>query len=122
MPLRKGLIAAGERPTIVETESDIEDLPSSEKAEILHGNAAGSTMIGRADLRNARLLVVAIPETFEAGQIIEQARTANPALRIVARAHSQADVEYLESRGANLAIMGEREIARRMLEQVHLSA
>ena len=113
----KGLIASGERPTIVETESDVEELPAAAQAEVLHGNAAASSMLARVDLANARLLFVAIPETFEAGQVVEQARAANPSLRIVARAHSDADVEYLEARGADLAIMGEREIARRMLEQ-----
>ena len=60
------------------------------------------------------MLIVAIPETFEAGQIVEQARKANPKLTIVARAHSDAEVEYLIARGADWTIMGEEEIARRM--------
>ena len=60
--------------------------------------------------------MVAIPNAFEAGQVVQQARTANPGLRIIARAHSDAEVEHLERLGANVVIMGEREIARGMIE------
>jgi len=61
-------------------------------------------------------LFIAIPDGFEAGQIAEQARRANPDLDIVARAHSDAQVEHLMARGANHTIMVEREVARGMLE------
>jgi CPA2 family monovalent cation:H+ antiporter-2 len=61
---------------------------------------------------------VAVPNAFEAGQVIEQARGADPILRIVARAHFDAEVDYLKGLGANVIIMGEREIARAMLESV----
>ncbi|MGS1017693.1 YbaL family putative K(+) efflux transporter [Allosphingosinicella humi] len=113
----RGLIDAGERPTIVEVESDVDNLPVAEKADVLLGNAASPALLARTDLVNARMLLVAIPETFEAGQIVEQARAINPGLRIIARAHSEAEVDYLEARGADVAIMGEREIAKRMIEQ-----
>jgi CPA2 family monovalent cation:H+ antiporter-2 len=113
----RGLIEAGERPTIVEVESDADDLPAAETADILLGNAASPALLARTDLVNARMLLVAIRETFEAGQIVEQARAINPALRIIARAHSDAEIEYLQARGADLAIMGEQEIAKRMIEQ-----
>ena len=62
------------------------------------------------------LLFVAIPEAFEAGQIVQQARRANPGLPIVARAHFDAEVEHLLSLGASKVIMGEREIALAMLD------
>jgi CPA2 family monovalent cation:H+ antiporter-2 len=41
----------------------------------------------------------------------------NPKIEIVARAHSDAEVEYLQRCGADLIIMGENEIARRMAER-----
>ena len=113
----RGLIEAGERPTIVEAESDVENLPGAEKADVILGNAASPALLAKTDLKNARLLFVAIPETFEAGQIVEQARAINPSFRIIARAHSDAEVDYLQARGADLAIMGERELAKRMIEQ-----
>jgi monovalent cation:H+ antiporter-2, CPA2 family len=36
----------------------------------------------------------------------------------VARAHSNDEVDYLMKLGANIVIMGEREIARGMIEHV----
>jgi CPA2 family monovalent cation:H+ antiporter-2 len=62
-------------------------------------------------------MFVAIPQAFEAGQIVAQARAANAALNIIARAHSDAEVENLKKHGASLIIMGEREIAQGMLNE-----
>ncbi len=58
-----------------------------------------------------------IPEPFEAGQAVQQARSANPSLDILARAHSNAAVDHLSKLGANLVVLGEAEIADRMLER-----
>ena len=37
---------------------------------------------------------------------------------MIARAHTDHDVDYLLARGADAAIMGEREIARSMVDSV----
>jgi CPA2 family monovalent cation:H+ antiporter-2 len=79
--------------------------------ETIVGNAARSDVLKSANLGGARYLLIAIPEAFEAGQIVQQARAANPGIKIIARAHSDAEVEHLRSLGADLIIMGEREIA-----------
>ena len=84
--------------------------------EVLEGNAARAGVLDAANLPAARWLFVAIPNAFEAGQAVEQAREANPSLEIIARAHSDAEIDYLRQHGANLIIMGEREIARGMIE------
>ncbi|WP_065752064.1 YbaL family putative K(+) efflux transporter [Bradyrhizobium paxllaeri] len=79
--------------------------------ETIVGNAARSDVLKSANLEGARYLLIAIPEAFEAGQIVQQARGANPGIQIIARAHSDAEVDHLRSLGADLIIMGEREIA-----------
>jgi len=83
--------------------------------EALQGNGAAPEVLAAANLAAARSLLIAIPDGFEAGQIVEQGRVANPRIEIVARAHS--DVAHLERYGADLIIMGEHEIARRMAER-----
>lgn len=80
------------------------------------GNAAGPDVLNSANASGARNLVIAIPEAFEAGQIVKQARAVNPLIQIVARAHSDAEVEHLTRLGADIVIMGEREIARAMTD------
>ena len=84
--------------------------------EHIRGNAAKDDVLAAANLQGARLLFVAIPEAFEAGQIVQQARRANPNLPIVARAHFDAEVDHLLSHGASKVVMGEREIALAMLD------
>jgi CPA2 family monovalent cation:H+ antiporter-2 len=86
--------------------------------ESVVGNAARPDILGASNLSGAHSLVIAIPDAFEAGQIVQQARVANPRIQIIARAHSDAEVEHLTGLGANIAIMGEREIARGMIERL----
>ncbi|MGH7004234.1 MAG: YbaL family putative K(+) efflux transporter, partial [Alphaproteobacteria bacterium] len=83
--------------------------------EALCGNAVSADLIQASNLSGAKLLFVAIPNAFEAGQIVQQARLLKPSLRILARAHLDAEVEHLRSLGADVIIMGEREIAEAMV-------
>ena len=86
----------------------------------LSGNAADPEVIKAANLGAARCLFVAIPDAFEGGQVVQQARDINPALTIIARAHSDAEIEHLKKHGATLVIMGEHEIAKAMVSQLAL--
>ena len=90
--------------------------------EAIVGNAAAEGLLDAAGIERARLLFVAIPEAFEAGQIVSRARAAKADLVIVARAHGDEEVEHLRQHGANVVIMGEREIARGMLEHAFPAA
>jgi monovalent cation:H+ antiporter-2, CPA2 family len=84
--------------------------------EVVSANGALSRVLEAANLKGARWLFVAIPDAFEAGQIVNQAREQNAELPIIARAHSDAEVDHLTAHGATHTIMGEREIALGMLE------
>lgn len=115
-----GLRAAG-RPLLVFEDLEAPCLAAREAGiDAVLGNAADPELLALANLGAARRLFVTVPEAFEAGQIVEQARAANPAIEIVARAHSDAAVVHLEKLGADRVIMSEREIAHRMLESVAL--
>ena len=100
-----------ERPAIAESLRDA-------GIEVIVGNAAQPAMLEAANVAGARFLISAIPNPFESGNLIERAREANPALDIIARAHSDAEVDYLTKLGANKIIMGEREIARGISEHI----
>jgi CPA2 family monovalent cation:H+ antiporter-2 len=86
--------------------------------EAIAGNAADPEVIAAANLSAASCLLVAIPDAFEGGQVVEQARALNPKLRIIARAHSEAEILHLKKHGASVAILGEHEIARAMVKLV----
>ena len=100
---------------VIEERSEVAETARADGIDVIVGNGAAVPVLAAANLPAAMRLFVAIPEAFPAGQIVEQARAANPGLDIVARAHSDAEVDHLTQHGANLTIMGEREIAQAML-------
>jgi CPA2 family monovalent cation:H+ antiporter-2 len=89
-----------------------------ENIETIVGNAANGDVLAAANLAGARQLILAIPNAFEAGQIVVKARAANPVISILARAHSDAEVQHLQDLGADAVIMGEREIARGIVAHI----
>ncbi|MER9409115.1 YbaL family putative K(+) efflux transporter [Mesorhizobium sp. M0589] len=86
--------------------------------EIVSGNAASAGVFAAANPQGAKRLILAIPNAFEAGQVVLRARAANPGINVIARAHSDAEVEHLKGLGADTVIMGEREIARGIVQEV----
>ena len=86
--------------------------------EALAGNAADSEVLQAANLSAARCLLVAIPDAFEGGQVVQQARAVNSALPIIARAHFEEEIVHLKRHGANIVVMGEHEIAKSMLVNI----
>lgn len=103
---------------VIEDGEDRLRLLRDKAIETVAGNAADGRVLALAGLERAKALLVAIPEGFEAGQVVEQARRINASLLIVARAHSDEEVEHLLRHGANRVIMGEREIALGMLKML----
>ncbi len=87
-----------------------------EEIEVIVGNAARADILAAANITGAYRLIIAIPNTFEAGQIVVKAKAANPGVTVIARAHSDAEVQHLIDLGADRVIMGEREIARGIVE------
>ncbi|MFL9923584.1 YbaL family putative K(+) efflux transporter [Herbaspirillum lusitanum] len=118
----EGLRAQGRPFVVVEGQIETVEELRAQGVFALYGNAASVDILQAAHIARARWLLVAIPEAFEAGQLIEHARAANPSIQIVARAHSDAEIEHLEKHGAGHVIMGEREIARGMLATLNVQA
>ncbi|MHC2299113.1 YbaL family putative K(+) efflux transporter [Rhizobium mongolense] len=106
---------------IEDSEKRIEEL-AAQGVETVLGNAGAREVLDLANLPGARSLVIAIPNAFEACRVAEYGRSVNPSILIVARAHSDAEVDELKRYGADTVIMGEREIAMGMVDrlaQVH---
>ncbi len=89
---------------------------------VVLGNAASTHVLELANVAQARWLMIAIPNSLEAGQIAIHGRQANADLDIIARAHFDDEVDYLQTHEADLVVMGEREIARVMFERLGLQA
>jgi CPA2 family monovalent cation:H+ antiporter-2 len=78
--------------------------------------ASAPAALRAANIAKARAIIIAIPEVFEAGQIVQQARAANSGLTIIARGHTDAEVEHLEGCGATAVVLGAEEIAFAMTD------
>ncbi|WP_340265456.1 YbaL family putative K(+) efflux transporter [Sphingobium mellinum] len=98
-------------------EDDADRAGEAEAAGLLvvRGNALEDRYLLAAGINEARRLVIAVPEGFEGGAIHEHARRLNPDLQVIARAHSDAEVAHLEELGVPHVVMGERELAAKML-------
>ena len=114
----KALLEAKIPFLVIESDQDAAAKLRQQDIPTITGNAADPEVVRAANLGWACCLLVAIPDAFEGGQTVMQARAANSDLLIIARAHSNEQVAHLKKHGATTVIMGEFEIARAMIEDV----
>lgn len=113
--LGEKLIAQGIPLVVIETSRILVDELRERGIRAVLGNAANDDIMELAHLDCARWLLLTIPNGYEAGEIVASAREKCPNLDIIARAHFDDEVAYINDRGANEVVMGEREIAKTML-------
>ncbi|EDA1000494.1 Kef family K(+) transporter [Salmonella enterica subsp. enterica] len=114
--LGEKLLATGIPLVVIETSRTRVDELRERGIRAVLGNAANEEIMNLAHLDCARWLLLTIPNGYEAGEIVASAREKSPDIEIIARAHYDDEVKYITERGANQVVMGEREIARAMLE------
>jgi CPA2 family monovalent cation:H+ antiporter-2 len=106
----------GEQPfVIIEDQQDIAQRALQDGHKVVQGSALDTRTLEAAGIEQAGRLLIAIPEGFEGGAIVERVNTLNPNLAVIARAHSDAEIAHLEQLGVPYVVTGEREISARML-------
>jgi len=80
----------------------------------LLGSGDNRTLLDQARLRQARVLVIAIPDALSTRHIVDYALQVNPDLHIVARTHTRRERAFLVERGVSEAVIGELELALEM--------
>jgi CPA2 family monovalent cation:H+ antiporter-2 len=114
----KDIAETGTPILVVETDTERAAAARADGIEVIVGNAADGDVLAALNLAGAKWLFIAIAEAFEAGSVVAEARKANPDLPIIVRAHYDAEVHHLRNQGATAVVMGEREIARSMVDTV----
>jgi CPA2 family monovalent cation:H+ antiporter-2 len=115
-----GALLESRTPFLVVEDSEGRGIAARAKGiEVIPGNAAAGGVLTLANVAGASTVVIAIPNAFEAGQATEQARKLNPKALIVARAHSDDEEAHLKSLGADVVIIGEREIGLGMVDVIN---
>ena len=112
-----GLQQAGRELVVIE--QDPHRLESLRQADIPHvnGNVADDEVLCRAAITDASWLLVAIPNSFEAGEAIAQSQAHQPDDQGDRPCPQRRRGELPHQAGADKVIMGEREIALGMLAQ-----
>lgn len=99
---------------VVETDQRIVERLVAQGVPAVLGDLADAEAAVAVALDRARALAFAIPDSFQLRHALEFVRQFNPTLEIVARAHSESDVQLFEQIGVGRVVMGERELATQM--------
>jgi len=84
----------------------------------VRGNVASEPVMLEAAPERAKMAIFAMPQALEAGEAIERMKKINPAITVLARAHSDREVRHLLEHGADGAVLAERELAFSLAEMV----
>jgi CPA2 family monovalent cation:H+ antiporter-2 len=118
----QALVERGLPVVVIEQNRDLVEKLRAQGVQAIAGDASDAVELAQAGIGRARMLVIAIPDAFQARQMIEAARTLNPAVDTVVRTHSEEEAELLRRENAGKVFMGEHELAvgmtRHVLERV----
>lgn len=84
-------------------------------APLIYGDAGTPSVLDHARVVDAHTLVVAIPDALAARQAVIYARSRNPRIEIVARAHSEAEESDLRRLGVARVVLAEREVGNELI-------
>ncbi|WP_431273156.1 YbaL family putative K(+) efflux transporter [Variovorax ureilyticus] len=82
------------------------------------GDAADPGVLIQAHIARARVLVVATADAINVRQMIETARTLNPAIETVIRSHNEDEARLLAQEVSATVFLGEHELAQAMVRAV----
>ncbi|MCW7538765.1 Kef family K(+) transporter [Aquabacterium sp. A7-Y] len=116
--IARRLRESGHPLVVIEDRLEVVRELRSQGYEVLCGNGARPALLEQAGIARASRLVVAIPNAFEAAEVVHSARQAHAGLRVVARAHSDSGARHLHEHGADRVILAEAQLAQEMAEWV----
>jgi CPA2 family monovalent cation:H+ antiporter-2 len=107
----EALVARGVPMVVVEQNRDgVEDL-RAKQIHAVSGDAADPAVLIQGHVARAAILVIAVPDSFQARKMISIARTLNPDILSVVRVHTDEEADLLRAEGASVVFMGENELA-----------
>ena len=112
--IAEALTQAGVPFVVAETNREFVETLRAAGMPAVWGDATEPEVLVQTHIRDARALVIAMPETVHVRKMVEVARALNPAVQVVVRSHNVEEAELLEKDGAGTVFVGERELARSM--------
>lgn len=112
------LLERGVPIVVAEQNREVVEKLREQGVPAVSGDASEPAVLIQAHIARARMLVIAIPDTFRARKMIEIARTLKPDVETIVRTHTDDDAELLRRERAGKIFMGEHELALGMARYV----
>ncbi len=95
----------------------VRELRESDIAAV-SGDASDPAVLIQAHIARAAMLVIAVPDTLKAREMVKIARTLNPAIEVVLRTHNEDEADLLRRESIGAVFLGEDELAHGMARHV----
>jgi len=90
-----------------------------EGINIIYGDPTDIDILDFAEVENAKVLVLALPERYSQEKVILNAKRLNPKILIIARIHKQEDQHRFKSLGVQITIQPELEAAISIIKKIY---
>jgi CPA2 family monovalent cation:H+ antiporter-2 len=87
----------------------------SSGAGVIYGDAGTPSVLDQAGVAEAHAVILCIPDALATRQAVAYARSRNPRIEIVARAHSDAEEADLRRLGAARVVVADRELGNELI-------
>jgi CPA2 family monovalent cation:H+ antiporter-2 len=114
----EALLQSGLSVVVAEQNREIVEGLRKRGLSAVAGDASEPAVLIQAHIAQARMLVIALDDTFRARQMMETARALNPEIEVVIRTHSEDEAAALRREKAGRVFMGEHELALSMTSHV----
>jgi CPA2 family monovalent cation:H+ antiporter-2 len=91
-----------------------------EGVNVIYGDPTDIDILDFAQIENAKVLVLTLPERYSQEKVILNAKKLNPKILIIARIHRKIDQHRLKSLGAHITIQPEVEAALSIIKKIYL--
>ncbi|TAJ94288.1 MAG: Kef family K(+) transporter [Gammaproteobacteria bacterium] len=116
--LGDALTAKGIPIVVTEQNRDLVAKLRAQGTPAVSGDASEPAVLIQAHVARAGILAITVPDTLRSRKMVEIARALKPDIEILARAHSDEEVDLLKKDGIGNVFMGEHELARSMIRHV----
>jgi len=90
-----------------------------EGVNVIYGDPTDIDILDFAQVEEAKVLVLALPERYSQEKVILNAKKLNPKILIIARIHRQTDQHRLKDLGVHLSIQPEVEAAISIIKKIY---
>jgi CPA2 family monovalent cation:H+ antiporter-2 len=116
--IAQALYARGVPLVVADQNRELVERLRAEGRAAVFGNAVEPDTLVQAHVADARLLVIATPQTVEVRAMVETARALNPDIDVVVRSHNEEEAQLLQRDVIGRVFVGESELARSITDYV----